>query len=135
MRVGAWAMARARVTRPNPSLCDLLNLVGHKYGHGEEEPAQPSRPCPCRVRPTVRARQRARVGVRVRGRVGVRLRLRVRVRVRVRVTRAGRVTPHSTAAARRAAVGHEGVGDEPAPIGDGCGFEADEGWVDAVVGS
>ena len=130
MRVGVWAMARARVTRPNPSLCDLLNLVGHKYGHGEEEPAQPSRPCPCRVRPTVRARQRARVGVRVRGRVGVRLRLRVRVRVRVRVTRAGRVTPHSTAAARRAAVGHE-----PAPIGDGCGFEADEAWVDAVVGS
>jgi len=78
------------------------------------------------------ARQRARVGVRVRGRVGVRLRvsLRVRVRVRVRVTRAGRVTPHSTAAARRAGVGHE-----PAPIGDGCGFEADEAWVDAVVGS
>jgi predicted pyridoxine 5'-phosphate oxidase superfamily flavin-nucleotide-binding protein len=74
------------------------------------------------------ARQRARVGVRVRGRVGVRLR--VRVRVRVRVTRAGRVTPHSTAAARRAGVGHE-----PAPIGDGCGFEADEAWVDAVVGS
>ena len=76
------------------------------------------------------ARQRARVGVRVRGRVSVRLRLRLRLRVRVRVTRAGRVTPHSTAAARRAAVGHE-----PAPIGDGCGFEADEAWVDAVVGS